>query len=157
MSSTLNPEAEFAYGAGQINPVKAVRPGLVYDISESDYVRFMCGQGYNTTNLRSITSEDINCKKIENETVWDLNLPSFALKRNVSQYFTNTFHRTVTNFGEASSIYKAKVIAPPSLLTIQVTPNVLSFSSLGEKKSFTVTIEGTISVGIVSSSLICDD
>ena len=41
MSSDLNPEAEFAYGAGQINPVKAVCPGLVYDISESDYVRFL--------------------------------------------------------------------------------------------------------------------
>lgn len=36
MSPILNPEAEFAYGAGLINP------GLVYDISEADYIKFLC-------------------------------------------------------------------------------------------------------------------
>ncbi|KAK4277902.1 hypothetical protein QN277_015823 [Acacia crassicarpa] len=157
MSPALNPEAEFAYGAGQINPIKAVTPGLVYDISESDYVRFLCGQGYNRTSLRSITDEEVNCKKMEKETVWDLNLPSFALKRNISVSFFSVFHRTVTNVVAAKSVYKAEVIAPQSLLTIQVTPSVLSFSSMGEKKSFTVTIEGTINVEIVSASLIWDD
>ncbi|XP_054799595.1 LOW QUALITY PROTEIN: cucumisin-like [Prosopis cineraria] len=157
MSPALNPEAEFAYGAGQINPVKAVAPGLVYDISELDYLRFLFGQGYNTTSLRSITDDDISCKKTKNETVWDLNLPSFALKRSITESFSSVFHRTVTNVGAAGSIYKAKVIVPPSLLSIQVTPNVLSFSSVGEKKSFTVMVEGTINVGIVSASLIWDD
>ncbi|KAI9078302.1 hypothetical protein K1719_039678 [Acacia pycnantha] len=157
MSPALNPEAEFAYGAGQINPIKAVSPGLVYDISESDYVRFLCGQGYNRTSLRSITDEEVNCKKIENEMVWDLNLPSFALKRNISVSFFSVFHRTVTNVVAAKSVYKAEVIVPPSLFTIQVTPSVLSFSSVGEKKSFSVTIEGTINVEIVSASLIWDD
>ncbi|XP_054799747.1 cucumisin-like [Prosopis cineraria] len=157
MSSALNPEAEFAYGAGQINPVKAVTPGLVYDISESDYVSFLCGQGYNMTSLRIITDDVVNCEKAKKETVWDLNLPSFALKRNISAPFSNVFHRTVTNFGVAGSIYKARVIVPPSLLSIQVTPNVLSFSSVGEKKSFTVTVEGRINVEIVSASLIWDD
>ncbi|KAI9078322.1 hypothetical protein K1719_039698 [Acacia pycnantha] len=157
MSPALNPEAEFAYGAGQINPIKAVSPGLVYDISESDYVRFLCGQGYNRTSLGRITNEEVNCKKIENETVRDLNLPSFALKRSISVSFFIVFHRTVTNVGAAKSEYKAEVIVPRSLLTIQVTPSVLSFSSVGEKKSFTVTIEGTKNVEIVSASLIWDD
>ncbi|KAK4277899.1 hypothetical protein QN277_015821 [Acacia crassicarpa] len=157
MSPALNPEAELAYGAGQINPIKAVSPGLVYDISESDYVRFLCGQGYNRTSLRSITDEEVNCKKIENETVWDLNLPSFALKRNISVSFSSVFHRTVTNVVATKSVYKAEVIVPRSLLTIQVTPSVLSFSSVGEKKSFTVLIEGTINMEIVSASLTWDD
>ena len=130
MSSALNPEAEFAYGAGQINPVKAVRPGLVYDISESDYVRFLCGQGYNKTSLQIITSDVINCEETKIVTVWDLNLPSFALKRNGSESFTRVFHRTVTNVGEASSVYRAKVNVPSSMFNIQVTPNVLSFSSV---------------------------
>ncbi|XP_028776217.1 cucumisin-like [Neltuma alba] len=159
MSSALNPEAEFAYGAGQINPIKAVTPGLVYDISESDCVRFLCGQGYNATNLRIITQDVIDCEETKVETVWDLNLPSFALKRNISEPFVSVFHRTVTNVGAATSIYQAEVIVPPSLLTltIKVAPDVLSFSSEGEKKSFTVTVEGTINVGMISASLIWDD
>ncbi|KAF7831004.1 cucumisin-like [Senna tora] len=158
MSPSLNPEAEFAYGAGQINPVKAVNPGLVYDISELDYVRFLCGQGYDTKKLRIITEDNSRCNNTQTETVWDLNLPSFALKRNVSEFFFDVvFHRTVTNVGAAKSTYKARVIAPPSLLNIQVTPNVVSFSSLGEKKSFRLTIEGRINVKIASASLIWDD
>lgn len=52
MSITLNPEAELAYGAGQINPIKAVNPGLVYDASEIDYVRFLSGQGYDNKSYK---------------------------------------------------------------------------------------------------------
>uniref|UniRef100_F6HNS7 Peptidase S8/S53 domain-containing protein n=1 Tax=Vitis vinifera TaxID=29760 RepID=F6HNS7_VITVI len=40
-----NPEAKFAYGAGNIDP------GLVYDADEIDYVKFLCGQGYSTRAL----------------------------------------------------------------------------------------------------------
>lgn len=156
MSHELNPEAEFAYGAGNINPTKAVAPGLVYDISESDYVGFLCGQGYTTKLLRQITSDDFSCEKTKKKKAKHLNLPSFALKTTTSKPFASVFHRTVTNVGKASSIYKASMIAP-SLLAIHVTPNVLSFSSVGENKSFTVTIEGKINVPIVSASLIWDD
>ena len=46
-----NLEAEFAYGAGNIDPVKAIDPGLVYDADEIDYVKFLCGQGYSTRAL----------------------------------------------------------------------------------------------------------
>ena len=51
MSAKKNPEAEFAYGAGNIDPVKAIDPGLVYDADEIDYVEFLCGQGYSTRAL----------------------------------------------------------------------------------------------------------
>ncbi|CAL5322561.1 unnamed protein product [Camellia sinensis] len=43
MSAETNNDAEFAYGAGYINPVKAANPSLVYDIEEADYVRYLCG------------------------------------------------------------------------------------------------------------------
>nr|KYP38928.1 Cucumisin [Cajanus cajan] len=157
MSSALNPEAEFAYGAGQIDPIKAVSPGLVYDANEIDYVKFLCGQGYDAKKIRTITADNSSCTQDNIGTVWDLNLPSFALYMNTSTPFTHVFHRTVTNVGSATSKYRARVTIPPSLLNFKVEPDVLSFSSVGQKKSFTLTIEGIINVGIVSSSLIWDD
>ncbi|CAJ1970960.1 unnamed protein product [Sphenostylis stenocarpa] len=156
MSPTLNPEAEFAYGAGQINPIKAVNPGLVYDISEADYVTFLCGEGYTDKMLRILTKDHSRCSKhAKQEAVYDLNLPSFALYVNVSS-FSRVYHRTVTNVGSKTSSYKAKVVSP-SLLDIQVKPNVLSFTSIGQKKSFSVIIEGSINADILSASLVWDD
>ena len=51
----INPEAEFAYGSGQINPSKAAYPSLVYDTVEADYINLLCGQGYSTRLLQIVT------------------------------------------------------------------------------------------------------
>ncbi|CAJ1967806.1 unnamed protein product [Sphenostylis stenocarpa] len=158
MSVQLNPEAEFAYGAGQINPIKALNPGLVYDANETDYVNFLCGHGYDTKKLKSITKDSSKCTQTNNGMALDLNLPSFALSINSSTPFHGTFHRTVTNVGSNTSTYKARVTAlPPSLSNFKVEPDVISFSSVGQKKSFTLSIEGTLNVEISSSFLIWDD
>ncbi|KAL2326647.1 hypothetical protein Fmac_025705 [Flemingia macrophylla] len=157
MSEALNPEAEFAYGAGQLDPIKAVNPGLVYDANEIDYVKFLCGQGYDVKKIRAITSDNSSCTQNNIGTVSDLNLPSFAVFVNTSTFFSRVFHRSVTNVGSTTSKYRARVTTPPSLLNFKVEPEVLSFSSMGQKKSFTLTIEGRINVAIVSSSLIWDD
>ncbi|XP_061341934.1 cucumisin-like [Gastrolobium bilobum] len=155
MSVALNPEAEFAYGAGQINPLKAANPGLVYDISEADYVKFLCGEGYTNEKLRVLTQDHAKCSKKPNKlVVYNLNLPSFALKVNASFY--RVFHRTVTNVGSATSSYKAQLMFP-SFLDIQVKPDVLSFTSIGQKKSFSVIIVGKINVETTSASLVWDD
>ncbi|KAL2317260.1 hypothetical protein Fmac_031136 [Flemingia macrophylla] len=37
MRANNNRDVEFAYGAGEIDPFKAEKPGLVYDVGESDY------------------------------------------------------------------------------------------------------------------------
>lgn len=86
MSSSANSEAEFAYGSGQINPIKAAHPGLVYDMVENDYVKFLCGQGYSTKNLRIITGDKISCSTSQTDaTVWDLNYPSFTISSKKTQ------------------------------------------------------------------------
>ncbi|XP_061343488.1 cucumisin-like [Gastrolobium bilobum] len=155
MSAALNPEAEFAYGAGQINPLKAANPGLVYDISEADYIKFLCGEGYTNEKLRVLTQDHAKCSKKANElAVYELNLPSFALK--VNAHFYRVFHRTVTNVGSATSSYKAKLMFP-SFLDIEVKPDVLNFTSIGQKKYFYVIIAGKINVEITSASLVWDD
>ncbi|XP_027368501.1 cucumisin-like [Abrus precatorius] len=157
MSPQINIEAEFAYGAGQINPIKAIHPGLVYDAVEKDYVRFLCGQGYDTRVLQIITGDNSSCTQANKGTVWELNLPSFAFSTSHSRNFSVVFHRTVTNVGSAASRYQATITPTLPSLNIQVEPNVLVFTSLGEKKSFTLKIEGNIPAKILSTSLVWND
>ena len=156
MSVATSPEAEFAYGAGHINPLKAVNPGLVYDSESIDYVKFLCGQGYSTKSLQLVTGDNSTCSGIINGTVWDLNLPSFALSTMSLKSFSQTFKRTITNVGLPSSTYKATVTAPQAL-KINVEPSVLTFTSLGQKLSFVVKVKGEIGRTVVSASLVWDD
>ncbi|WCJ19694.1 Subtilisin-like protease [Euphorbia peplus] len=158
MSSSKNMDAEFAYGSGHINPAMAIRPGLVYDAGELDYVKFLCGQGYNRTQLQIVTGDSSTCSKQTKGTVWDLNYPSFAVSVLPRENVTRKFHRTVTNVGSPKSTYKAVIDAPPGLY-IQVQPDVLSFTFLGQKKNFIVTVESNaIEQNPVSSGvLIWDD
>lgn len=157
MSVETNTDAEFAYGSGHINPVKAVTPGLVYDAGEADYVKFLCGIGYSNKSLRLVTGDNSSsCTETTNGTVWDLNYPSFALSTTSNTSVTRVFHRTVTNVGSPVSTYRAMWSAP-SALKILVEPSVLTFNSLGQNQSFVVTVEATINQTIVSGSLVWDD
>ncbi|XP_059461951.1 cucumisin-like [Corylus avellana] len=156
MSAGKNPEAEFAYGAGNVNPIQAVHPGLVYDIDALDYVRFLCGQGYNTKLLQILAGDNNTCSEATNGSVFDLNYPSFALSTPPSKSISQVFNRTVTNVGSPMSTYKA-IVTTQLGLTIKVNPSVLSFTSLGQKLSFALTIEGTIENSVVSAALVWDD
>lgn len=41
----------FAAGAGQLHPQGVLNPGLVYDIEQKDYLRYLCGLGYSSTEV----------------------------------------------------------------------------------------------------------
>ncbi|KAJ0729699.1 putative cucumisin [Helianthus annuus] len=156
MSSTKNTDAEFAYGSGHINPSKAVDPGLVYDAGEQDFVSFLCGQGYNATNLKIVTGDSSACTAANNATVWNLNYPSFALSAQQSGSISRTFNRTVTNVGAANSTYRANVVAPSGLV-VKVNPSGLAFKAVGEKQSFVVTVDATLGSKMLSGSLVWSD
>ncbi|XP_047306608.1 cucumisin-like [Impatiens glandulifera] len=157
MSVDSNPEGELAYGAGHINPLKAVNPGLVYDIGELDYIEFLCGQGYADKLLRLITSDNSSsCSNVTKDAVWDLNLPSFGIGGVPFKPFNQSFTRTVTNVGNPSSTYKSKITAPQGL-KIQVEPSELSFSSQGQKLSFVLKVEGVMARSRLSASLVWDN
>ena len=156
MSSTKNNDAEFAYGSGHINPLKAVDPGLIYDAGEADYVSFLCGQGYNKMKLRIVTGNITTCSAPNNATVWDLNYPSFALSSNVSGIIVRTFNRIVTNVGLGNSTYQANVFSPSGLV-VDVSPSTLVFTTVGEKQSFLVTVTATIGSQMLSGSLVWND
>ncbi|KAL0922352.1 hypothetical protein M5K25_006330 [Dendrobium thyrsiflorum] len=156
MSSTKNAEAELAYGAGHINPLAALSPGLIYDAQEIDYIKMLCGEGYITTILRLITGDQSSCTSANNGTALDLNYPTFALQTEHGKPFSASFQRIVTNVGVSNSTYHAIVNAPSSL-KINVEPNVLSFEALLEKKSFSVKLEGDAYDTIISGVLIWSD
>ncbi|OMO81030.1 hypothetical protein COLO4_23783 [Corchorus olitorius] len=142
IDSSKHPDLEFAYGSGQINPAQAINPGLVYDTSETDYINFLCKQGYNTTTVRLITGDNTSdCSSTAIGRAWDLNYPSFSLAVEDGQPISGVFTRTVTNVGPPNSNYSLSWYSPPSF-SISVEPSLLSFSAIGEKKSFTVTVTG---------------
>ena len=143
MNATANPAAEFGYGSGHINPVKAINPGLVYEAFKDDYIKMMCGIGFDTEKVRLISGDNTTtCTTgVTQGAVRDLNYPSMASTADQHKPFNIRFPRTVTNVGQANSTYQAKITADP-LMKVQVNPNVLSFTSLNEKKTFVVTVSG---------------
>ncbi|KAF9607961.1 hypothetical protein IFM89_003881 [Coptis chinensis] len=60
LNPTTNPDAEFDYGAGHIDLVKVVRPGLVYDALEGDYLKFLCSTGYTTEQTKLVSFKYIS-------------------------------------------------------------------------------------------------
>ncbi|KAF5184818.1 Subtilisin-like protease SBT4.8 [Thalictrum thalictroides] len=151
LNATQNSDAELAYGAGHIDPVKAVNPGLVYEATDVDYIAMLCNS-YTSYEIRQL-DDNFTCPE-ELILVKDLNYPSLATFSMANFSGEVTFKRTVTNVGVAKSSYKV-TIHPGSNLKISVEPEVLSFESLNEKKSFTVTVstkgegDGFISSGSI--------
>ncbi|KAG6538578.1 hypothetical protein ZIOFF_003702 [Zingiber officinale] len=134
---------QLSYGAGQLNPAKAVDPGLVYDAGASDYVQMLCDSGYNETMIRIVTGDSSSCSSSTSTgTARDLNYPSMALHVQSGKAFAAKFLRTVTNVGSARrGKYKAEVRADRRL-NVVVNPSKLRFSELNEKRQFTVSVSG---------------
>lgn len=154
MSSRVNSEAEFAYGAGQVNPTKAVSPGLVYDMDEMSYVQFLCHEGYPGKSIATLVgSKSINCSALLPGVGSDaLNYPTMqlTLKRR-QQPNVGVFQRVVTNVGPSQSIYNATIRAPKGV-EITVKPMSLSFSQALQKRSFMVVVKANTTKGMVMRS-----
>ncbi|GLJ18273.1 hypothetical protein SUGI_0323140 [Cryptomeria japonica] len=139
-----NEAAELGYGAGQINPLKAINPGLVYDANANSYLNMLCSQGYSETSLRLLTGEFISCSSnLSKNGVWELNYPSIMVISNASEPFLAQFPRTVTNVGPAKSTYEAKINAPFGM-NVTVEPDILTFTSSNQKMSYNVKIESRV-------------
>ncbi|KAG2666323.1 hypothetical protein I3843_15G050600 [Carya illinoinensis] len=132
-----------AMGAGQINPNKAMDPGLIYDAKPQDYVNLLCALNYTTQQIQTITkSSSNNCSSPS----LDLNYPSFiaffnANDSNPDAITTQEFQRTVTNVGEEHSTYIAR-LTPIRGIRASVTPNTLVFTKKNENQSFKLRLEG---------------
>ncbi|CAK8559953.1 unnamed protein product [Lathyrus sativus] len=150
---------EFSYGSGNANPGLAVNPGLIYDITKDDYVQMLCNFGYSDEKIKQISGENSSCRGTSNPSlVKDLNYPALVISVAPQKPFNIKFPRTVTNVGSPNSTYKATVTPVPNV-KITVQPNILSFKSLNEKQSFTVTVVGSVgsTQTVFSSSLVWSD
>ncbi|XP_042383924.1 subtilisin-like protease SBT4.3 [Zingiber officinale] len=159
MNPSLHPDAELAYGSGQVNPVAARDPGLIYDAAEADYVKMLCDQGYNETQIQLITGDLSSCPGTKLGSPGDLNYPSMAYYVPPNQSFAAGFNRTVTNVGDAATARYAATVNAGGGLRVTVTPGVLRFRRLNEQKKFEVTVwGGPLEVnGIVSAYVTWSD
>lgn len=158
MSSRVDKDAEFAYGAGQVNPLKARSPGLVYDMDEMAYIQFLCKEGYSGTSISVLVgSKSINCSALLPAFGHDsLNYPTIQLNvKNKQEPTLAVFRRRVTNVGPSKSVYNA-IIRTPKGVNITVKPTSLSFSRALEVRSFKVVVRANPMSGskLLSGSLI---
>ncbi|KAL2337400.1 hypothetical protein Fmac_011846 [Flemingia macrophylla] len=157
MSQRVNKEAEFAYGAGQVSPTRAVNPGLVYDMDDFAYIQFLCHEGYNSSILSVLVGSPVNCSSLLPGLGHDaINYPTMQLSVKSNTGTTiGVFRRRVTNVGPAPTIFNA-TIKSPKRVEITVKPTSLIFSHTLQKKSFKVVVKAKsmASMKIVSGSLI---
>ncbi|KAF9602789.1 hypothetical protein IFM89_031558 [Coptis chinensis] len=153
--NSLTYATPLAMGAGQIDPNKALDPGLIYDTSAQDYVNHLCSMNFSSKQILAITrSSNYICSNVST----DLNYPSFmAFFNNNTPSTVHEFRRTVTNFGDGAATYRAKLTVPPGTL-ISVTPDTLTFSDKYESLSFSLSIDSHQMKGTTSfGSLVWED
>jgi subtilisin family serine protease len=117
----------FGQGAGHVNPNGASDPGLIYNATQVDYNKYMCGVG--------ITS------KCGSGTIaaYNLNMPSIAVSNVLG---TTVVTRSVTNVGATAATYTGTLAVPGYSAVLNPTSLTLG---VGETKSFTVALTRTSS------------
>ncbi|GLJ48836.1 hypothetical protein SUGI_1029980 [Cryptomeria japonica] len=141
LDSATNTTANvFATGAGHVNPEKAANPGLVYDLTPADYIPYLCGLNYTTSQIRVIVGTSVTCPTDPESTrPGNLNYPSFSVLFDTTLAPVSTsFKRTVTNVGSPESTYTASIEAPPGV-EVNVSPPVLIFTEVMERQSYNIT------------------
>jgi hypothetical protein len=118
----------FGAGSGQVQPNKAVNPGLVYDAGFSDYLAFLKGQGLCCASSAGIPALDAS----------DLNQPSLSVGDLAG---VQTLTRRVTSVGGSAATYNATVVAPAGF-TVNVSPTSFAIPA-GGTQQYTVTITRT--------------
>ncbi|KAL2348338.1 hypothetical protein Fmac_002338 [Flemingia macrophylla] len=153
-SATHLPSTPFAIGAGHVNPVAALNPGLVYDLTVDDYLNFLCALHYTPAKIRILARREFKCDAHKNYSVSELNYPSFGVvfkpKAGSHGAAIVKHTRTLTNVGAAGT-YKVSFTLDSPSANIAVEPMVLSFKQ-NEKKSYTVTFSSTSSLPPSSST-----
>ncbi|XP_050386974.1 CO(2)-response secreted protease-like [Argentina anserina] len=142
INSTNNYANPHEVGVGEINPIKALHPGLVFETTTENYLEFLCYYGYKEKVIGSMSNTKFNCPKVSTEElISNVNYPSISVSKLNRHQPAVTVKRTATNVGASNSTYIAKVNAPVGLV-VKVLPKTLVFAEGVRKVSFQVTFCG---------------
>lgn len=135
---TLKSADPFDIGAGHVNPLKAMDPGLVYDIDTQEYIFYLCSLGYTKKQLQRIIKPfpgiNMNCTGKHSDL--DLNYPAIVLSDLQS---TVTIKRTLKNVGSDGAAYFANVVSPHGVHAL-IWPRYIVFSCRKRMISYYVTV-----------------
>lgn len=136
------PSSPYDHGAGHINPVRALNPGLVYDITPQEYFDFLCTQNPSPGQLKVFSKgTNMGCKNNTLANAGDLNYPAISTVFPQNASITSlTVRRTVTNVGPPVSSYRVRV-TPFKGAKVIVEPKTLNFTSKNQKLSYKVTFK----------------
>ncbi|EFJ37898.1 hypothetical protein SELMODRAFT_437460 [Selaginella moellendorffii] len=139
LTNALERATPFHFGSGHVDPNAAAHPGLIYDVSESDYIAFLCDL-YDSVAVALITGKrGIDCSTVA-QPASALNLPSITLSNLTG---VKTVTRFVTNVGDCVSTYWPKIEAPEGV-SVSVEPSELAFTQAGQTLAFNVTFNATM-------------
>lgn len=127
-TNQLAPATPFDYGAGSINPSRAVDPGLVFISKFKNYVQFLCAvPGVDDESVRR--SVGVGCPTKKGGWCSDLNSPTITISNLVG---SRKVTRVVTNVGNESETYSV-VVKPPMGVRVKVTPKTFTVSHNGTR------------------------
>lgn len=141
-NSTNNYANPHEVGVGELNPIKALNPGLVFETTTENYLEFLCYYGYKEKDLRSMSNTKFNCPKTSTEElISNINYPSISISKLNRHQPATTIKRTATNVGAPNSTYIAKVNAPAGLV-VKVLPGKMVFAEGVRRVPFQVSFYG---------------
>ncbi|KAJ7949431.1 Subtilisin-like protease [Quillaja saponaria] len=129
-------------GVGEIIPLRALNPGLVFETTMEEYLYFLCYYGHSGKNTRSMSSTNFNCPRNSIEDlISNINYPSVSIAKLDRHKRPKVIKRTVTNVGFPNATYTAKVHAPEGLV-VKVFPKRLVFTETVKKVSYKIAFYG---------------
>ncbi|KAK4364489.1 hypothetical protein RND71_015847 [Anisodus tanguticus] len=115
----LTPATPFDFGAGLVNPSRAIDPGLVFKASFKHYVLFLCSvPGVDEMSVRRAVG--VGCPNKKKTWCSDLNMPSVTISNLVG---SRNVMRRVTNVGGVDERYVV-IVQEPLGVSVSVTPEV---------------------------------
>lgn len=119
----------FDFGAGFINPARAIDPGLIFNAHFQEYVQFLCAvPGVDDDYVRRVTG--YGCPPENQGWCSDLNTPSITVSNLVG---SRKVIRRVRNVSSANETYTVTV-KEPSGVKVSVSPQVFKIRGLASRE-----------------------